>query len=268
MATRQARTKPTPGRHEVHFYVSRTEQAAVAARHLGPALTAGHSVLVVADPAETDRIDRALARAGHDVTAARDNGQLVGLTSAEVLRGWFAADGFVESAWRASAGTLLRDLARARGHVQCYGAAVGELWEHGQTEAVAGIESVWARVCGEQSVSMLCGYPARLFATSRQAQGMAQICHAHEAVVRMESDPATPSQVPGDEPSIAEALRRTREARGWSREELAMHSGVSYGAIAQIETGRRNDVRLRSLVALADALGVSLDELAGRPTDP
>jgi transcriptional regulator with XRE-family HTH domain len=38
---------------------------------------------------------------------------------------------------------------------------------------------------------------------------------------------------------------------------------VSWSAIAQIESGRRKDVRLSSLSALADALGVSVDHLIG-----
>jgi transcriptional regulator with XRE-family HTH domain len=38
---------------------------------------------------------------------------------------------------------------------------------------------------------------------------------------------------------------------------------VSWSAIAQIESGRRKDVRLSSLAALADALGVSVDYLIG-----
>jgi transcriptional regulator with XRE-family HTH domain len=44
---------------------------------------------------------------------------------------------------------------------------------------------------------------------------------------------------------------------------LAYHSGVSWSAISQIESGRRKDVRLTSLSALADALGVSVDYLIG-----
>jgi DNA-binding Xre family transcriptional regulator len=251
----------------VHFYETAADQAEVAARHLGPALVAGHAVLVVGHPTEASRIDRALTRAGHDLAAARADGRLVSLASSHVRRAWMGAGGFDEKAWRASAGKLLRDLAGKHGHVQCYGAAVGELWADGQTEAVTGIENVWARVCREQSVSMLCGYPARLFATSRQVPGMALICHAHEAVVSMEPDSEPPTVATGEEPSIAATLRSIRERRGWSREDLALQSGVSAAAIAQLETGRRVDVRLRSLVALADALGVSLDELAGRPPE-
>jgi transcriptional regulator with XRE-family HTH domain len=64
---------------------------------------------------------------------------------------------------------------------------------------------------------------------------------------------------------VGTALRSARERAGWSREALAYHSGLSLGAIAQIESGRRRDVRLGSLVALAGALGVSVDYLVGGP---
>ena len=55
---------------------------------------------------------------------------------------------------------------------------------------------------------------------------------------------------------LGESLKAARARAGWSREALAYHSGVSWSAIAQIESGRRNDVRLSSLSALAEALGV------------
>lgn len=58
-------------------------------------------------------------------------------------------------------------------------------------------------------------------------------------------------------------MKAGRARLGWSREALAYHSGVSWSAIAQIESGRRKDVRLSSLSALADALGVSVDYLIG-----
>jgi transcriptional regulator with XRE-family HTH domain len=62
---------------------------------------------------------------------------------------------------------------------------------------------------------------------------------------------------------IGESLKTARARLGWSREALAFHSGVSWSAIAQIESGRRKDVRLSSLSALATALGVSIDYLVG-----
>ncbi len=62
---------------------------------------------------------------------------------------------------------------------------------------------------------------------------------------------------------VGTALRTARERSGWNREALAYHSGVSWSAIGQIESGRRKDVRLSSLVALAAALQVSVDYLVG-----
>ena len=50
---------------------------------------------------------------------------------------------------------------------------------------------------------------------------------------------------------------------GWSREALAYHAGMSWAAIAQIESGRRQNVQLSSLTALATALSVSVDYLIG-----
>src|SRR3984893_14177140 len=62
---------------------------------------------------------------------------------------------------------------------------------------------------------------------------------------------------------VGRSLRSARERAGWSREALAYHSGLSWAAIKQIESGRRQEVRLGSLVALANALGVSVDYLVG-----
>lgn len=63
---------------------------------------------------------------------------------------------------------------------------------------------------------------------------------------------------------LGAALRTSRERAGWTREALAFHSGLSGAAIAQIESGRRRDVRLATVVALATALDMSVDHLIGR----
>lgn len=60
---------------------------------------------------------------------------------------------------------------------------------------------------------------------------------------------------------VAAAVRAARQRRGWSRETLAHESGLSFAAITQIETGRRTELRVSSLLALAGALDVSVDYL-------
>jgi transcriptional regulator with XRE-family HTH domain len=60
---------------------------------------------------------------------------------------------------------------------------------------------------------------------------------------------------------IGTRVRAARERLGWNRETLAFHSGISWSAIAQVESGRRTHVRPRTLHALARALGVTIDYL-------
>src|SRR4051794_9185343 len=60
---------------------------------------------------------------------------------------------------------------------------------------------------------------------------------------------------------IAARLVAARKRVGWSREALAFHSGLSWSAIAQVESGRRTHVRPSTLSSLSKALGVSVDYL-------
>jgi transcriptional regulator with XRE-family HTH domain len=64
-----------------------------------------------------------------------------------------------------------------------------------------------------------------------------------------------------DKGAIAGRVRAARERLGWSREALAFNAGVSWSAIAQVESGRRTNLRPSTLVALSRALGVSIDYL-------
>ena len=60
---------------------------------------------------------------------------------------------------------------------------------------------------------------------------------------------------------IGRRLRAARYRCGWSREALAFHSGISWSAIAQVESGRRRNLRPATLTALAGALEVTIDYL-------
>jgi XRE family transcriptional regulator, aerobic/anaerobic benzoate catabolism transcriptional regulator len=56
--------------------------------------------------------------------------------------------------------------------------------------------------------------------------------------------------------SVGAAVRAHRERRGWSRRELAAHSGVSERFLAQLETGDGN-ISLRRFAEVAHSLGTS-----------
>src|SRR5438477_4431114 len=73
---------------------------------------------------------------------------------------------------------------------------------------------------------------------------------------------------PGDH-AIGRRVRTARDRLGWTREALAFHSGISWSAVAQVESGRRTNLRPATLAALARALGVSIDYLvSGGTTAP
>jgi transcriptional regulator with XRE-family HTH domain len=64
-------------------------------------------------------------------------------------------------------------------------------------------------------------------------------------------------------------LRKLRIRAGWTQHELAERSGVSRTAIASIETGQRSGITLDNAFRLAEALGVSVETLAGwDPLEP
>jgi transcriptional regulator with XRE-family HTH domain len=70
-----------------------------------------------------------------------------------------------------------------------------------------------------------------------------------------------------DSGGIGARVRAARKRVGWTREALAFHSGVSWSAIAQVESGRRRNLRPSTLAALARALALSIDYLVdGTPS--
>lgn len=59
---------------------------------------------------------------------------------------------------------------------------------------------------------------------------------------------------------LGRRVRRQRSVLGWTQAQLAEHIGVSTSLVGHVERGSRK-ASLETLVALANALGVSLDYL-------
>lgn len=57
-------------------------------------------------------------------------------------------------------------------------------------------------------------------------------------------------------------IRALREARGLTQESFAERAGLTYKHYQQVEAGRKSDVRLSTLLKMADGLGLRLSELA------
>ncbi len=62
-------------------------------------------------------------------------------------------------------------------------------------------------------------------------------------------------------------LHRLRKAAGWTQQDLAVAAGLNTSIVSQIEQGKNQDPRLKTLQALAKALGVTVDALVNPPDD-
>ena len=56
-------------------------------------------------------------------------------------------------------------------------------------------------------------------------------------------------------------IRQLREAKGLTQESFAEKAGLAYKYYQHVEAGRRRDIRLSTLIKMADGLGLKLSEL-------
>ena len=59
-------------------------------------------------------------------------------------------------------------------------------------------------------------------------------------------------------------LKILRNQKGWSQEKLAREADISYHTVIKLEQNINKNPRIETVIKMADALGVSLDELVGR----
>ena len=56
-------------------------------------------------------------------------------------------------------------------------------------------------------------------------------------------------------------LKKLRQKKGWSQEKLAREAGISYNTLIKIERGGIKNPKIDTVIKLAKALQVSVDEL-------
>lgn len=59
-------------------------------------------------------------------------------------------------------------------------------------------------------------------------------------------------------------LVKLRKQKGWSQERLAVESGISYNTIIKIERGGIKNPKIETVIKLANAFEIAIDELVGR----
>jgi len=65
---------------------------------------------------------------------------------------------------------------------------------------------------------------------------------------------------------LAKRLKQLRKKIGWSQQKLAEKAGLSYNVITKIEQDVAKKPTIQTMIKLADAFGISLDDLVGRKT--
>lgn len=56
-------------------------------------------------------------------------------------------------------------------------------------------------------------------------------------------------------------LKKYRAKNGWSQEKLAREAGISYNTLIKIERGGIKNPKIETVIKLAKALSVSIDDL-------
>lgn len=62
---------------------------------------------------------------------------------------------------------------------------------------------------------------------------------------------------------LAQIIKELRKKRKISQEELAKQAGITYSTLIKIESGANDNPTMKTMKKIANALDVSLDELAG-----
>ena len=63
---------------------------------------------------------------------------------------------------------------------------------------------------------------------------------------------------------LAKKLKELRKKAGWSQQKLAEKAGLSYNTITKIEQGAATMPTIQTVVKIADAFGISMDEVLER----
>jgi len=59
-------------------------------------------------------------------------------------------------------------------------------------------------------------------------------------------------------------IKQLRKRAGWSQQKLAEKAGLSYNVITKIEQGVAKNPNIKTMIKLAEAFQITLDELVGR----
>jgi PAS domain S-box-containing protein len=176
--------------HAVQFYKDDSFLLEQLVQFLGPPLSAGNSVLLIATEAHRDSLLAHLRSCGTDFAPALAGGRFLLLDADETLAE-FMVNGQPDPARfeHALSDRMARLVSAAAGtnpQVFAFGEMVASLWEDGNRQAALRLEQIWNGLAEKYKLQLLCAYPMRLFSQAQDRESLLEICSEHSHVIPAE----------------------------------------------------------------------------------
>jgi anti-sigma regulatory factor (Ser/Thr protein kinase) len=192
--------------HGVQFYRDEAELCYTVGTFVADGIRDGGASIVVATEPHRRSFDDALATAGIDPDAARNDGSLLNVDAATMLAS-ITKDGRLDrAAFDARAATIVRRAAKTHRSVRVYGEMVSMLWDAGDVIGAIELETLCNELRRELRVTMLCAYHRETLSDDSHADALSAVCRLHSAVLGHFPNDIT---APGDARRlVADALLR------------------------------------------------------------
>jgi PAS domain S-box-containing protein len=179
--------------HLVQFYEEEAELFDALERFLGPGLSSGEPILVIATEDHCQRLMRTLQKFGvHDAVAS---GSFVAVDAHEVLAQILVDGAPDRDRFRRTLGELMERVTGGRpARVRGFGEMVDLLWRDGKRSAAIQLEELWNEAAAVHSFSLLCAYVvANLYKEGLDPQ-LEAVCLAHTHVISAPRPAASESE--------------------------------------------------------------------------
>lgn len=189
----QLHSTPQASRHAVKFYEHDSALTEALGNHIGAALAAGDTAIVIATEAHRAALLEELRLRKINVSSALKAGRFIELDAAETLAKFMVGGGPDKSKFDETIGALVSHASARRKpgrQLVTFGEMVALLWSEGKRDATIRLEELWNELAERHPFDLLCGYPIGIFDRMEHRQLFFSICGEHTHVNPTESYPA------------------------------------------------------------------------------
>lgn len=169
--------------HPCHFYSDDASLTANVAVFFAPAFRERQAMVAFGTPAHLAAIEKRLRADGHDIEAAKANGQYMAFDAQAALDALLRGDLPAQDSFEDVIAARLNSATREFGAVRAFGEIVSLLWRDGKRQAALRLEEMWNEAIGLYPLALLCGYNVRSFTSAHDAAGVTGIISAHTSVL-------------------------------------------------------------------------------------